>query len=132
MHGDRHLKRVTYPQRPSHPPPAWMASAVDSVSSVGTPIVAPPAPDWDNNTFVIASVRRRGSHLQFESERLSGDIDVVTVAERQDPDSVRFASYRMIEFLLDKALEKENKECAMFLANLLPDTPRDSRGGDTS
>ena len=97
------------PRPPLYPPPARMASEVVNVTTVGAPIAAAPAADWDNQTFVIAQVRRRGSDLQFASARLTGDIDVVAVAENQDPDSVRYASFQMIGLVLDMALDEETR-----------------------
>ena len=134
------------------PPPPAVSSLVDLTSpdvdgipSVGAPIAAPPATyyapppykdgtvfvdgtsaDWANKTFVISQVRRRGSDLQFASQRLFGDIEVVSFAQIQDPASVQFAAVPCIEFLFDEAFAAGDKERALFLANLMPDTPRDS------
>lgn len=51
--------------------------------------------DWDCKEDVEAAVRIDGNNLKHASQRLKDNVDVVAVAGRQNPNSVKYATERV-------------------------------------
>ena len=48
--------------------------------------------DWNNKEEVLRAIRRRGSALEYASEKLQADKEVVLAAVKQDGFALKYAS----------------------------------------